>query len=70
MTNNQCYCYGVKAISNILKAGIKIDADTFYREIYYLWDFYAEEEMRGNKDFMKQLFEYRNEQESIYKDKK
>lgn len=32
--------------------------------------FYAEEEMRGNKDFMKQLFEYRNEQESIYKDKK
>lgn len=31
--------------------------------------FYAEEEMRGNKDFMKQLFEYRNEQESIYKDK-
>lgn len=59
MTNNQCYCYGVKAISNILKAGIKIDADTFYREIYYLWDFYAEEEIEKivrKEEFLDKLF--------------
>ena len=36
---------------------------------FVIGSFYAEEEMRGNKDFMKQLFEYRNEQESNYKDK-
>lgn len=45
MTNYQCYCYGAKAISNILKEKnrIKLTPDTFYRELYYLWDIYSEE---------------------------
>ncbi len=43
MTNYQCYCYAVKAISNILKDKEKITSDKLYNELYYLWDIYSEE---------------------------
>ena len=45
MTNNQCYSYSVKAISNILNSNVKLTADTFYNELYYLWDSYSEEQI-------------------------
>ena len=45
MTNNQCYSYSVKAISYILNNNIKLTLDTFYNELYYLWDFYTEEQI-------------------------
>ena len=43
MTNQQCYCYGIIALNNMIKNGIPINNDTFYHELYYLWDFYSEE---------------------------
>ncbi len=45
MTNNQCYYYAVKAISNIIKSDEKLTPDTFYIELYRLWDIYGEEEI-------------------------
>lgn len=42
MTNYQCYCYAVKAISNILGINGKLTPDTFYAELYHLWDIYGE----------------------------
>lgn len=45
MTNYQCYSYSAKAISNILNSNIKLTADTFYNELYHLWDFYSEEQI-------------------------
>ena len=43
MTNLQCYCYGVKALDNILKSKAKLTSDTFFNELFYLWDIYSEE---------------------------
>ncbi len=43
MNNLQCYSYGIKAISNLIKGNVPITADTFYHEIYFLWDIYTEE---------------------------
>ena len=43
MTNQQCYCYGIIALNNIIKNDVPINSDTFYHELYYLWDFYSEE---------------------------
>lgn len=43
MTNYQCYSYGVKAISNILKNGVELTPDIFYCELYHLWDIYSED---------------------------
>ena len=40
MNNFQCFCYSAKAIDNILKSNIAIDADSFYAELFYLWDIY------------------------------
>ena len=42
MNNFQCFCYGAKAIDNILKSNIALDAESFYIELYYLWDLYDE----------------------------
>lgn len=42
MNNFQCFCYAAKAIDNILKSNIVLDADSFYTELYYLWDLYDE----------------------------
>ena len=43
MTNQQCYCYGIIALNNMIKNDVPINSDTFYHELYYLWDFYSEE---------------------------
>lgn len=43
MTNYQCYCYSAKALANILKSKEELNSDTFYSELYYLWDIYDEE---------------------------
>ncbi len=59
MTNYQCYCYAAQAISNIMKGKVKLTPDTFYRELYYLWDIYAEEEIEKivrKKEFNHELF--------------
>ena len=45
MTNNQCYSYGIMAIKNLEENNIKITADTFYFELYNLWDIYSEYEI-------------------------
>ena len=42
MNNFQCFCYAAKAIDNILKSNIALDAESFYTELYYLWDLYDE----------------------------
>ena len=42
MTNYQCYCYGIIAIYNILEEKLPITSDTFFDELYYLWDIYTE----------------------------
>lgn len=42
MTNLQCYSYGIKAISNLKKNNMPITPDTFYFELYRLWDLYGE----------------------------
>ncbi len=43
MTNYQCYCYGIVAIHNILNEKLPITSNSFYNELYYLWDIYSEE---------------------------
>lgn len=43
MTNYQCYCYGIVALHNILNQKSPITSDSFYNELYYLWDLYSEE---------------------------
>lgn len=43
MTNYQCFCYGIVAINNILKEKIPITRNSFFHELYYLWDIYSEE---------------------------
>ncbi len=45
MTNNQCYSYGIMAIKNLKENNIKITADNFYFELYYLWDIYTENQI-------------------------
>lgn len=42
MNNFQCFCYSAKAIDNILESNIALDADSFYAELFYLWDIYDE----------------------------
>lgn len=59
MTNNQCYSYSAKAISNILKSNEKLTADKLYNELYYLWDFYSEEQIEDivrNEEMRHNLF--------------
>ncbi len=59
MNNFQCYSYGVKAISNLSKNNVKITADTFYHELYFLWDIYSEkaiEELVRKEEFDGTLF--------------
>ena len=45
MTNNQCYSYGIMAIRNLQKNNVKITADSFFFEIYHLWDIYSESQI-------------------------
>lgn len=45
MTNNQCYSYGIMAIKNLNDNNLKITPDSFYFELYHLWDIYSEEEI-------------------------
>ena len=40
MNNFQCFCYSAKAIDNILKSNIALDAESFYTELYYILDLY------------------------------
>lgn len=40
LNNFQCFCYASKAIDNILKSNIVLDAESFYTELYYLFDLY------------------------------
>ncbi len=59
MTNYQCYCYAVKAISNLLKSNDKITPEKFYNELYYLWDIYSEqaiEKIVQKEEFNNELF--------------
>ena len=42
MNNFQCFCYAAKAIDNILKSNIILDAQSFYTELYYILDLYDE----------------------------
>lgn len=59
MTNLQCYCYGVKAFDNILKSKAKLTSDTFFNELFYLWDIYSEEmieEIVRNAEMNDELF--------------
>lgn len=42
MTNNQCYSYGIMAIKNLKENNLKITPDSFYFELYRLWDIYSE----------------------------
>ena len=42
MTNHQCYCYGIMALNNIIKAKMPLTSETFYNELFYLWDVYTE----------------------------
>ncbi len=43
MTNLQCYSYGIKAIANLKTMKVEITPDSFFHELYYLWDIYSEE---------------------------
>ena len=43
MTNYQCYSYSVIALSNILKNKIELTPETFYHELYRLWNIYSED---------------------------
>ncbi len=59
MNNLQCYSYGIKAISNLSKNNIPITADTFYSELYHLWDIYGEkaiEEIVRKEEYEHKLF--------------
>lgn len=59
MTNLQCYSYGIKAISNLKKNNISITPDTFYYELYHLWDIYGEntiEEIVRTEEIEESLF--------------
>lgn len=47
MNNFQCFCYASKAIDNILKSNIALDVDSFYTELYYLWDIYDEKSIEN-----------------------
>ncbi len=58
MTNNQCYCYSVKAISNIIKAKGILRPDTFYIELQSLWDVYGEkaiEEVVRREEYLDEI---------------
>ena len=59
MTNYQCYSYGVKALSNIINNGLELTPDTFWSELYYLWDVYSEdaiEKIVKKAEFYNDLF--------------
>ena len=43
MTNNQCYSYAAKAISDILKSDCQLTPDTLYSQLRFLWNRYSEE---------------------------
>ena len=45
MTNNQCYSYGIMAIKNLKENNLKITPDSFYFELYRLWDIYSENQI-------------------------
>ena len=45
MTNKQCYSYGIMAIKILKENNIEITAESFYCELYYLWDIYSESEI-------------------------
>lgn len=45
MTNNQCYSYGIMAIKYLQNNNIKITPDSFYYQLYHLWDIYSESEI-------------------------
>lgn len=45
MTNYQCYCYSAKALSNLISNKVELTPDTFYSQLWYLWDIYTEEEI-------------------------
>ncbi len=45
MNNYQCYCYSAKAISNLIKNNLDLTPDTFYNQLWYLWDWYTEAEI-------------------------
>ena len=42
MSNYQCYCYGIIAINNLLENNVLITSDSFFHELYNLWDVYSE----------------------------
>lgn len=52
MTNYQCYCYGIIAIQNLLDQKVRICSDSFYNELYYLWDMYTEESIENKYNDM------------------
>ena len=59
MNNLQCYSYGIKAISNLTKRKNPITADSFYYELYHLWDIYGEktiEEIVRKEEIEDRLF--------------
>ena len=45
MTNNQFYSYGIMAIKNLKENNLKIIPDSFYFELYNLWDIYSESQI-------------------------
>lgn len=45
MTNNQCYSYGIMAIKQLKENNLKITPDSFYYELYRLWDIYSESQI-------------------------
>ena len=57
MTNLQCYSYGIMAIKNLRENKKRITPDSFYYELYDLWDFYTEKEI---EEMVKKLEKNKN----------
>ena len=45
MTNNQCYSYSVKALSNIFKSDFALTPSSFHHELYNVLNIYSEDEI-------------------------